>query len=126
MGLFQWRQSRGVLRTFVGISPIPALADAEAMVAWLLVDLNRHLVFSQDFTINGQEVNLGKIVPHGVTSNNSCNTISVGGPGNFRLAFPFVATGIAIGNDEASGRTQFGGEADVLGRHLLADSRPNA
>ena len=25
------------------------------------------LVFSQDLTINGQEVNLGKIVPHGVT-----------------------------------------------------------
>ena len=57
------------------------------------------LVFSQDFTINGQEVNLGKIVPHGVTSNNTGNTISVGGPGNFTMAFPFVATGIAIGND---------------------------
>jgi hypothetical protein len=56
------------------------------------------LLFSQDFMINGQEVNLGKIVPHGVTSNNTGTTISVGGPGN-TLAFPFVATGIAIGND---------------------------
>ena len=62
------------------------------------------LVFSQDLTINGQEVNLGKIVPYGVTSNNTGSTMSVGGPGNFTLAFPFVATGIAIGNDEASGR----------------------
>jgi hypothetical protein len=61
------------------------------------------LLFSQDFTINGQEVNLGKIVPHGVTNNNTGSTISVGGPGN-TLAFPFVATGIAIGTDEASGR----------------------
>ena len=59
------------------------------------------LLFSQDFTINGQEVNLGKIVPHGVTSNNTGSTISVGGPGN-TLAFPFVATGIAIGNDAKS------------------------
>jgi hypothetical protein len=59
------------------------------------------LLFSQDFTINGQEVNLGKIVPHGVTSNNTGSTISVGGPAN-TLAFPFVATGIAIGNDAKS------------------------
>jgi hypothetical protein len=58
------------------------------------------LVFSQDFTINGQEVNLGKIVPHGVTSNNTGSTISVGGPDT--PAFPFVATGIAIGNDARS------------------------
>jgi hypothetical protein len=59
------------------------------------------LLFSQDFMINGQEVNLGKIVPHGVTSNNTGNTISVGGPEGM-LAFPFVATGIAIGNDTKS------------------------
>jgi hypothetical protein len=58
---------------------------------------------SQAFTINGQEVNLGKIVPHGVTSNNTGSTISVGGPGN-TLAFPFVATGIAIGNNETHGQ----------------------
>jgi hypothetical protein len=57
-------------------------------------------LFSRDFTINGQEVNLGKIVPHGVTSNNTGSTISVGGPNT--PAFPFVATGIAIGNDAKS------------------------
>jgi hypothetical protein len=59
-------------------------------------------VFSQDFTINGQEVNLGKIVPHGVTSNNTGSTMSAGGTPNFTYAFPFVATGIAIGNDAKS------------------------
>ena len=59
------------------------------------------LVFSRDFTINGQEVNLGKIVPHGVTSYNTGTITPMAGPEN-TLAFPFVATGIAIGNGAKS------------------------
>ena len=59
------------------------------------------LVFSRDFTINGQEVNLGKIVPDGVTSYNTGTITPMAGPEN-TLAFPFVATGIAIGNDAKS------------------------
>ena len=46
----------------------------------------------------------GAVVPGAsikVTNNNTGSTISVGGPGN-TLAFPFVATGIAIGNDAKS------------------------
>jgi hypothetical protein len=61
------------------------------------------LLFSQDFAINGQEVNFAKIAAHGVTNSNIGSTISVGGPGN-TLAFPFVATGIAIGNNETHGQ----------------------
>jgi hypothetical protein len=58
------------------------------------------LVFSQDFTINGQEVNFSKIAPHGVTNSNIGSTRSVPGSGNFTIALPFVAAGIAIGNNE--------------------------
>ena len=61
------------------------------------------LLFSQDFTI-GQEVNFAKIAPHGVTNSNIGSTTPVTGSGNFTLAFPFVATGIAIGRDETHGQ----------------------
>ena len=37
MGLFQWRQSRGVLRTFVGISPVPALHLHESIAVVRIV-----------------------------------------------------------------------------------------
>jgi hypothetical protein len=62
------------------------------------------LLFSQDFTINGQEVNFAKIAPHGVTNSNIGSTTPVTGSGNFTLALPFVAAGIAIGNDETHGQ----------------------
>jgi hypothetical protein len=57
------------------------------------------LLFSQDFTINGQEVNFAKIAPHGVTNSNVGSTTPVTGSGNFTLALPFVAAGIAIGKN---------------------------
>jgi len=62
------------------------------------------LLFSQDFTINGQEVNFAKIAPHGVTNSNIGSTTPVTGSGNFTLALPFVAAGIAIGNNETHGQ----------------------
>jgi hypothetical protein len=37
MGLFQWRQSRDVLRTFVGISPVPALHLHESIAVVRIV-----------------------------------------------------------------------------------------
>lgn len=61
------------------------------------------LVFSQDFTINGQELNFKKLAPHGVTNSNTGSSTPVAGSGNFSVAFPFAGVGIAIGNDEASG-----------------------
>ena len=61
------------------------------------------LLFSQDFTI-GQEVNFAKIAPHGVTNSNIGSTTPVTGSGNFTLALPFVAAGIAIGNNDAHGQ----------------------
>ena len=61
------------------------------------------LVFSQEFMINGQEVNFKKLTPHGVTNSNTGSGTPVTGSGNFTLAFPFAGTGIAIGPDEASG-----------------------
>ena len=62
------------------------------------------LVFSQNFIVNGQEVNFEKLVRNGVTNTNMGTTTSVAGSGNFTVAFPFAGTGIAIGNDEACGR----------------------
>jgi hypothetical protein len=64
------------------------------------------LVFSQDFTINGQEVNLKRLAPHGITNTNMGTTMPVAGSGNFSLAFPFAGTGLAIGNAEACGRSE--------------------
>jgi hypothetical protein len=61
------------------------------------------LVFSQTFTMNGQEVNFEKLIPNGVTNTNMGTTTPVAGSGNFTLAFPFAGTGIAIGNDEVCG-----------------------
>jgi hypothetical protein len=64
------------------------------------------LVFSQDFTINGHEVNFKELAPNGVTNTNLGTTMPVAGSGNFSLAFPFAGTGIAIGSDEVCGRGQ--------------------
>jgi hypothetical protein len=64
------------------------------------------LVFSQNFTINGHEVNFERLVPNGVTNTNMGTTTFVAGSGNFTLAFPFAGTGMAIGNDEARGRSK--------------------
>lgn len=61
------------------------------------------LVSSQNFTINGHEVNLGKLVPYGVTNTNMGTTMSVAGSGNFTLAFPFAGTGLAIESGEVGG-----------------------
>jgi hypothetical protein len=64
------------------------------------------LVFSQDFTLNGHEVNIKKLAPNGVTNTNLGTTMPVAGSGNFSLAFPFAGTGLAIGNDETCGRSE--------------------
>jgi hypothetical protein len=64
------------------------------------------LVFSQDFTINGHEVNIKRLAPYGVTNTNMGTTMPVAGSGNFSLAFPFTGTGLAIGNDEGFGRSE--------------------
>jgi hypothetical protein len=64
------------------------------------------LVFSRDFTMNGHEVNLKKLAPFGVTNTNLGTTMAVAGSGRFTLAFPFVGTGIAIGNDQGCGREE--------------------
>jgi hypothetical protein len=55
------------------------------------------LVSSQDFTINGQEVNFKNLAPHGVTNSNT--GIATPATGSFPLAFPFAGSGIAIGNE---------------------------
>ena len=62
------------------------------------------LLFSQDFTIDGQEVNFAKIAPHEVTNSNIGNTTPLTGSGNFTLALPFVAAGIAIRNNDTHGQ----------------------
>jgi hypothetical protein len=61
------------------------------------------LVFSQDFTVNGQEVNFEKLAPNGITNSNIGSSTPVSGSGNFTLAFPFAGTGIAIGTNSADG-----------------------
>ena len=64
------------------------------------------LVFSQPFTINGQEVDFEKLAPNGLTNSNTGTTTSVAGSGNFTLAFPFAGCAIAIGSEEAVGRAE--------------------
>ena len=64
------------------------------------------LVFSQPFTINGQEVDFEKLAPNGLTNSNTGTTTSVAGSGNFTLAFPFAGCAIAIGSEEAVERAE--------------------
>jgi hypothetical protein len=64
------------------------------------------LVFSQPFTINGQEVNFEKLAPDGVTNSNIGTTTSVAGSGNFTLAFPFAGCAVAIGREGAGEMSQ--------------------
>jgi hypothetical protein len=74
-------------------------ADVVILVGTVSSDtFSLDLVSSQDFTINGQELNFKNLAPHGVTNSNTGSGTPVPGTGNFPFALPFLGSGIAIGN----------------------------
>jgi len=62
------------------------------------------LVSSQDFVFQGQTLNLGKLVPSGVTVLITTSNNFVAGTSAFPIAQPFTFSAIAIGNESDAER----------------------
>lgn len=60
------------------------------------------LISSQDFVFQGRTVNLGKLVPNGVTILITTSSNFLGGTAEFPIAQPFTFSAIAMGSESGS------------------------